>query len=620
MGRVSAIVCAAFGLLVASCGHSSDASPEPSDAGGEIKTCAEGFDVRGDLCVPRYDACDERSVPRLGGGCDRVGVPSCPTGFSEDGRGGCSPILPASPCPEGKMALPGETTCRDVAPCGTAPYGDTPVDASTVYVDPTYTGGGSDGSATKPHLTLVAAIAAAKPGATIALAAGKYESVPTIVKPLQIWGRCPSMVTIRATSGVSINVGQAAVELHRLKLEGPAVGAYFSDATGYVIDEVWVTGMNEAGIQVTRNARDTKAIVRRSLLEHAGLNALFVSGGASVTLESSVIRDTRPPDKIGGTGVRVLGDPFTALAAPVTIKNCLIERSSLAGIDAEGAALTIEGSVVRETHPESGSTALGAGINLRTDVDSKIASSFSMTDTLVEDHAVFGVSLVRVTGRIERSTIRSIRPGDVDGKVGRGIQAAYADFTMLDSLVDGSHEAGVLVFGAKATIERSIVRDTAAQKSDGRFGYGVCAMHLERPADVTLRSSLVLRSKSVGIATIASSLHLEGCAIAETLPQVSDGQFGDGLVSTGAGAKAFAIRSVVRKSARAGILVAGGDFTVEGSAITCSTFDLDAEPSADAPTSLDDRGGNACGCSGSLGPCRTASAGLAPIDVSPKPR
>jgi hypothetical protein len=70
--------------------------------------CPEGHEARERACVPVLDVCPgPAEVPILGGGCAPIGVTACATGFTSDGTGGCDPILPAAPCPDGALAYPG---------------------------------------------------------------------------------------------------------------------------------------------------------------------------------------------------------------------------------------------------------------------------------------------------------------------------------------------------------------------------------------------------------------------------------------------------------------------------------------------------------------------------------
>src|SRR4051812_10245317 len=98
------------------------------------------------------DDCSDDSVPLLGGGCQKIGVPEggCAEGFAHDGQGGCTAQLPVADCAKGTFAVPGETACHEVAPCGPAPYGDLPTSGTVLRVDGSYAGGSSDGSAAHP--------------------------------------------------------------------------------------------------------------------------------------------------------------------------------------------------------------------------------------------------------------------------------------------------------------------------------------------------------------------------------------------------------------------------------------------------------------------------------------
>jgi len=83
--------------------------------------------------VPSDMPCPPGELALDDGTCQPAGVPpsACGAGFVPDGNQGCEPILPAAPCPEGKMATPGETACHEVAFCGHGTWGSIPVDADT---------------------------------------------------------------------------------------------------------------------------------------------------------------------------------------------------------------------------------------------------------------------------------------------------------------------------------------------------------------------------------------------------------------------------------------------------------------------------------------------------------
>jgi hypothetical protein len=183
--------------LLSACGGEDDVPPAAE--------CAAPNVLVDGACVPPDDApggCQPGTLTLDDGSCQPAGIPpdGCGEGFEHDGDVGCLPILPADPCPDGMMAIPGETTCREVMACGNGPWGELPVDGNTVYVDQSYPGTDSDGSEAKPWHTINDAYAAAAPGALIAVAEGRYvEDLSIRNKAVRLWGICPSKVEIAGT-------------------------------------------------------------------------------------------------------------------------------------------------------------------------------------------------------------------------------------------------------------------------------------------------------------------------------------------------------------------------------------------------------------------------------------
>src|SRR5262245_9244158 len=94
------------------------ASPA-EDAGAP---CEPGERPVGAQCMPAgIDdlGCPASELALEGGGCEPAGIPpeKCADGFAPDGTRGCLPILPADACGIRQLAVPGETSCRVVAPC-----------------------------------------------------------------------------------------------------------------------------------------------------------------------------------------------------------------------------------------------------------------------------------------------------------------------------------------------------------------------------------------------------------------------------------------------------------------------------------------------------------------------
>lgn len=120
-----------------------------------------------------------------------VGPASCADGFGRDAAGGtaCTAIVPTAACTGATRAALGSTACVPIGDCSAAlPAG------ATVVTDPS---------------KLVATLAAAAPGSTVALEPGTYPGI-VIDKDLTLVGRCAERVIFSGTGagrGISVNRG-----------------------------------------------------------------------------------------------------------------------------------------------------------------------------------------------------------------------------------------------------------------------------------------------------------------------------------------------------------------------------------------------------------------------------
>jgi hypothetical protein len=158
MSRYALVAC----LMLVGCGGDDEiVDPQTAGSGG-----AGGGAPQAGALLP----CPPGELELDDGSCVAPGVPAdgCGVGFVSDNDGGCVATLPARACPEGQMAIPGETMCAPPAPCTGSPWGAAPVETETQFVDASYTGGNSDGSASMPWTTVQAGIDAAVSGAVVA--------------------------------------------------------------------------------------------------------------------------------------------------------------------------------------------------------------------------------------------------------------------------------------------------------------------------------------------------------------------------------------------------------------------------------------------------------------------
>ena len=518
--------------------------------------------------------CDEGMV-RTAGGCFFAGVPpdACAEGF-EPADAGCRVVLPAEPCAPGSMTLPGDTSCREVVPCGAPPYGDIPVDDTTEFVDAAYGGTDSDGTIMRPWRTIQEAVDAAMPGAIVAVPAGSYlESVVITGKPVRLWGRCPALSEIRGAgnfSVVEVLQGASATEIRGLAIRSDEVeyGIGMSGATDVLVEGVWVHDTQFPGVQADVGLAPTSLTIRGSLIEAAGGMGVYMHG-ATVLVESTEVRNSRE-DSLGGVGRGITGvaheDQQTR--AMVRVRRSLIRQIREAGIVVEASDLEVEATAILDTLPSPDQPWAAA-----------VAAQGSPTT------------------------------------------AEKASLTISSSVIERSHNIGISVLGADASIDTTVVRDTR-QGGGQQYDSGISlqfAFETMVPSTVSIRSTLVERSSLVGIAVTEATATIDATWVRETAIHPSDGLYGDGLMVYAPfnGASAQVTRSRIEHSARAGVLSAGAALSLGESALECNPIQLNGEPFGGHPFTFNDLGGNACGCSGDPVECSVRSSGLSPPDPIP---
>jgi len=611
-----------------------------SSEGAKPNDCAPGRERSSERCVARLDACGGNSVPIVGGGCQAVGVPvaSCAEGFTHDAASPtCAAVLPSSPCGSGTFAWLGEAACHEVAPCGTGKWGAIPVDASTIYVDREYTGGGSDGSEARPFTTIASAVAAATGNPIVAIAKGVYEERLLIRKPVRLWGRCPADAEIRAPSGVVDPIVDflAKGELHRVAVTRATFGVAVETSEGVLIDEVWVHDL-ERGIELSASRPAASATIRRTLVERAryfGITAY----GANATIEQTVIRDVKPmrSDGFGGVGLLVRHSDSTGNGSEVTARGLLLERCHGSGISVFGSSLTLDGSLVRdiEGHPSDGTG--GNGVSGFIDASTPLLPRLQMQGSVIERARTSGVFLQSSTATIEATVVRDTRASRMRDGGGFGISATQrSNLTIRDSTLLHNGVAGLGVVGSQATIERLFVNDTVLGPTDGGgLGVGLALIGdgNKSASQASVRDSLFAQSHGAGIFVSGSKLELFESVVRDSHP-TPDGLFGDGLFVAaeylGVGpprpGEIDVDASWFLGNPRAGLNVAGSKASLRRSKMTCNGFALSvgrwyesdvAGNKYENDVSLNDQGDNSCGCEAPKA-CTAATSALEPIKWS----
>jgi hypothetical protein len=535
----------------------------------------------GDESEPRVETqspepCEDGAVPFDVAACVVAGVPPecCGEGFAPDGVRGCVAELPEAACPDGQMAIPGELACRPVKACAEGTWGDIPVDATTQHVDPSYAGGGEDGSSERPWTTLAEAVSAAAPGAIVALAAGSYPAGLDVVdRPVRVWGTCPTEVTLSGPGRDHTVVirGAAGTELRDVAITG-AGGVLVSGAEGVVLDRVWIHDTTDKGLEITDDEGATSFAVTGSLFERTKSRAMYVLG-ARGTISQTEVRDTRARDDgIFGTALEVLGGDLTAVPAEVTVERAVFGQSRDVALLVFGSTVTVDSTLIRDTLPSEASQRFGRAIDVEEDYENGNHAVMTVTRSVFERSHDLAVFVAGSELTLEDSVIRDTAPEGASGHFGRALQVQdrpglgrRGRASVARTVLERCHDAGLVVTNADATLVDTIVRDVAPRAADGGFGDGVAAWRVE---DIT--------DDQAPFATLA----LDGVRI--------------------------------ERSARAGVASFGASVTMRSSLLACHPVLLDGERAGEVDASFEDGGGNRCGCDEQEEPCKVLSSSLAP--------
>ena len=606
----------------------SDPDP-PTDGGtgdGGATQCATGLKAVGPACVPIFDECKDDEIPVLGGGCRHVGPPrtclkgwatvkggwcepilpkgkcpigtmevigkttcqpvgpptKCLTGWALVTGGWCEPILPKGKCPAGTMEVIGKATCQPIGDCGSGTWGKIKTTASTIFVNQSYSGSSPDGSLAKPYITIGAALKAAGAGAHIAVAAGTYKEDLVIDKQATLEGRCAQMMTITGAGKYTVEVKSSATGsvLRHLAIKGADRGLLVYGAS-VTADHMAVQGCEGRGIQVQSKGTLT---LSHSLVA-GNRDGGIVLFGSKATVERGVIRDTGEwaKDKKFGEGISAGGDlSGQGRGSELTLRDSLVAGNRTAGIALWSSKATVERSVVRDTRGQASDQQFGFGIQAAVDAAQSTGSEVILQDSLVANNRSVGILLKSSKATLERTVLRDTHEDGLDKQNGNGISAGVAsgqsrgsELTLRDSLVAGNRTAGISLWSSKATVQRSEVRDTRERASDKALGEGIGlsrAAGQNRGSELTLSDSLVAGNRTMGIDLESSKATLQRSVVRDTRMRSSDQIGGLGIMATTSkgqseGSELILRDSLVAGNRNVGILLKSSKATVQQSVV-----------------------------------------------------
>lgn len=605
-------------LLVASfaiaCSSSAERAAPPDTYSAQLPTEVEVWKP------PVHEGPCEAGDEPTAAGCVAPGVRGCAQGFTRDGAGGCLAVLPSDPCPFGTMAVPGESACREVAPCGAGTWGDIPVDASTQFVDASYTGGASDGTQSNPWTTIQAGVTAAAPGATVAIAAGTYaEAIVVTGKAVSVRGRCPSLVRVTGTASLPAVIAYASNTLvDGLGIDGAFGGVIVSDAKGVVLDHLWIRGDGTTLPLVTISDQKgpAEATLRRSLVEDSLVLTALAAQGSELTVEGSVVRAMRAgAGEVRGRGIQVWDGKGPG---KLTLRGSVVERVYEAAVASENSRVVVEGSVLRDTMPLPGSVGFALSV-----ASSGSGKGYALVrGSILERSSDQAISLASAELVMDDTVVRDTLAGTGNGGIGLVAQPAPSLRApsmawIRSSVFERSGEVGLFIQSSAASISKTIVRDTRT-RADGKAGFGVFfsndILGQRGRSWGEVRHSRIEGSHSYGLVVLGADVNATSIVVERTLTN-GEGMFGDGVVvgaTPGVQSSRLSMtHSRVSNSARAGLANYSSFVALGDSDVVCNGLDLNGETFEDADGErFVDQGGNACGCAPDLRACRSSSATL----------
>jgi hypothetical protein len=222
-------------------------------------------------------------------------------------------------------------------------------------------------------------------------------------------------------------------------------------------------------------------------------------------------------------------------ASELTLRDSIVERNREAGINIRGSTAALERVVVRETRSMVADKTRGIGIQAARAHGR--ASTLTMRECLVQRNRLLGVDLKGSEATIERTVIDDTLPQEADGAFGSGLQALPIDeqaterstVTLRDCLVQRNRTVGVVIAASQGTLERVVVRDTQPQQSDKKDGTGVAVFGVNAPGAMTMESCVVERSRAIGVFIAAADAKISKSIIRDTGPELASAGYGDGI-------------------------------------------------------------------------------------------
>jgi hypothetical protein len=322
-------------------------------------------------------------------------------------------------------------------------------------------------------------------------------------------------------------------------------------------------GLFGAGIQASSDSARSTLDLSDCIVTQNQFAGLYLFD-SQVSLSRTIVSSNKAEEKTSRYGSGIYAHGQTKSSSSVSLKDCLLDQNQTSGASVEFTALALERTVVRATQPTPQDSTMGRGVEVYSDVG---PSSLTLEESLVASNREVGILLSAVKSSLDRSEVRDTLPMLADLRLGVGIKANQGTLTLKDSLVSRSRFIGVAIMGASATLERSAIRDTREEQSTKEYGVGLSA-EVDGTASVTLTDCAITKATAAGATLWGARGTFVRSLVQDTRSQVSDGTAGVGISAAtlkGTGSALTLTSCVVERSRAAGI-------SLEGSGTITSTI------------------------------------------------
>jgi hypothetical protein len=338
---------------------------------------------------------------------------------------------------------------------------------------------------------------------------------------------------------LSLRAGGTGTEVRGVTLTGPGEGLQVTGARQVVIEAVEVRGAGGYGINLTDQSETRLRRVKVAECSTAGLRPK----DSHLFAEQTVVQGTLPQ-----AGSRLFGAGVVAVCTAadrcgsVRLDGSLVAGNRFAGVFAVGVDAEIHGSVVADTLPQESDDAYGDGIHASCDTDVDVCGSLWVEGSVVSGNRYVGIDTWGVEATVRDSVVRGTLAQVSDHAYGNGITAkcdppvgACGSLRVEASLVTGNQQAGLIIAGEDVTVLASAISGTLPEEGSQTYGMGIyatCQPSLEVCGHLVVDGSLVTGNRMAGIATEGGDTTVRASVISGTLPQASDGTYGEGLLTT----------------------------------------------------------------------------------------